>query len=291
MLPRILLKNFRFASDQVPISIFIGLFLVDVLVFSLNLPILITFIYALVAFFPKTMITAWNHHHQHVPTFRNPVLNMVLEVIYGFQTGVLPHGWVLHHNLGHHPNYMKGAKDESSWLTKSGRKMGEVEYTFRVSLMAYVLIARNILKYEAKHGLRFSLGLVLTVGIFAIFWSINPINAVLLFLLPGIGGLFGTVWHTYKHHSGLATDIAEEASWNMMDPFYNLLTGNLGYHTAHHISCGTHWSKLPALHDRISHKIPKTLYREPGFPFPMFKAIATVAAPKWVSSLVSNPTT
>jgi fatty acid desaturase len=266
-------KNFNYYADRGPVTLFLGLFCIDLIVFSLNLPLGINIVYAFIAFFPKAMITAWNHHHQHVSTFKSPVLNMALEVMYAFQTGVLPNGWVLHHNLGHHPNYLKGSEDESAWITRGGRKMGELEYTLRVGCMAYVLIIRNIFRFDFKYGLRFLVGLVLTGLAFYGLWIVNPQSAVVLFLFPAIGALFGTVWFTYKHHAGLYTSMAEEASWNTVDPFYNKLTGNLGYHTAHHISCGTHWSKLPDLHTRIAHKIPSHLYREPGFPFNFFEAV------------------
>ena len=290
MITTFFLKNFRFKADIKPIFIFVSLFALDLGVFFLNLPSLFLAVYSFIMLFPKTMITAWNHHHQHVPTFRNSTLNMFLEVIYGFQTGVLPHGWVLHHNLGHHPNYMKGAKDESAWVTKNGRKMGEVEYTARVGTLAYYEIAKNILKQNRSHGVRFLLGLILTLSCFFLFWQFNAVNAVILFLIPPIFCLYGTVWHTYKHHAGLYTQKAEEACWNMLDPFYNKLTGNLGYHTAHHISCGTHWSKLPELHQKIEPKIPNHLYREPGFPFPLFQTIYRSVSRGQQKPLVDNST-
>lgn len=274
-----LLKSFHYSADQVPVAIFTGFFLLDITVFALDLPLIITLLYAILAFLPKSMITAWNHHHQHVPTFKNSALNMALEVMYAFQTGVLPNGWVLHHNLGHHPNYMKGAEDESAWITRQGRKMGEMEYTLRVGVMAYVLIFRNMARFDAKHGKRFMIGFAITGSIFYALWTLNPAGAFILFFIPAVSALFGTVWFTYKHHAGLHTNIAEEASWNVLDPLYNKLTGNLGYHTAHHISCGTHWSKLPELHERICKKIPKELYREPGFPFNVFQALLPVKKP------------
>ena len=58
-----------------------------------------------------------------------------------------------------------------------------------------------------------------------------------------------------------------------MDRWYNLCTCNLGYHTAHHIQCGRHWSELPQLHEEIKHKIPAHLYREGTFPFNLITKI------------------
>jgi len=45
------------------------------------------------------------------------------------------------------------------------------------------------------------------------------------------------------------------------------LSGNLGYHTAHHYKPGVHWSKLPELHAKIADRIPDDCYLTPGFPF------------------------
>jgi fatty acid desaturase len=75
-----------------------------------------------------------------------------------------------------------------------------------------------------------------------------------------ISSLFFTAWVTYAHHAGLDVDNDFEASYNIMSPVYNLLTGNLGYHTAHHHKQGLHWSRLPALHEKIKDQIPERLF-------------------------------
>ena len=272
---------FRYHADKRPIAIFCGLFGLDVLVFYLDFAAGWLLLYAVLAWLPKTMITAWNHHHQHVPTFFSPILNFGLEVVYSFQTGVLPNGWVLHHNLGHHPNFTKGALDESAWVRPNGRVMQPFEYTVRVSLLSYPLIVRNCFRFAPRYGIRFGLGALASLAVFLFFYLQNPFAAIVLFLIPGVCSIFATVWHTYKHHAGLLTEKEEEASWNMLDPFYNKLTGNLGYHTAHHISCGTHWSRLPDLHAKLQDRIPGHLYRSPGMPFPLFHAIWTSF--KWLT--------
>ena len=64
---------------------------------------------------------------------------------------------------------------------------------------------------------------------------------------------------TYDHHSGLFTDDKYEASRNILGSFYNFSRLNLGYHTAHHIKPGLHWSELPKYHASIEKHIPEAL--------------------------------
>jgi fatty acid desaturase len=59
----------------------------------------------------------------------------------------------------------------------------------------------------------------------------------------------------------LDTDNEFAASRNNLNRFYNVITGNLGYHTAHHHEQGVHWSLLPELHEQIQHKIPADLIK------------------------------
>jgi fatty acid desaturase len=80
-----------------------------------------------------------------------------------------------------------------------------------------------------------------------------------------IVSLIFTAWVTYDHHSGLDTDDPFEASYNNTNRVFNFLTGNLGYHTAHHYRQGLHWSKLPELHEKIKSRIPPELIRNSEF--------------------------
>ena len=52
-----------------------------------------------------------------------------------------------------------------------------------------------------------------------------------------------------------------------MHKWYNILTCSLGYHTAHHMKMGLHWSKLPEYHAKIADKISEEFYVEPCIPF------------------------
>jgi fatty acid desaturase len=96
---------------------------------------------------------------------------------------------------------------------------------------------------------------------------LNWLNTLLLFVFPMIAMLILTARETYRHHTGLDESDPHKASYNITDRWYNFFTCNLGYHTAHHMRCGLHWSQLPQLHAKIEDKIPAHLYLEPGFPF------------------------
>ena len=84
--------------------------------------------------------------------------------------------------------------------------------------------------------------------------------------------LFGTAWATYAHHSGRDTSTHFVASNTVLQPFYNLWTGNLGLHTAHHYKPGIHWAALAQVHADIEAKMPDDAFVEPGAPWRWIQA-------------------
>lgn len=200
-----------------------------------------------------------NHHHQHFNTFHSAWLNRVYELVLSIQTGISPYGWVLHHNLGHHRNYLNQRPhpepDESKWTRKDGSQMGRVEYTIDLVLNHQIDILRVGRRYPKylRAFLLMKIPLWTLLGL-ALYW--NPVNALLIFLIPSFIALCHTSWATYEHHAGFHPTSHYDASVNRTSLIYNYLTCNLGYHTAHHKRPGVHWSLLPKLHDEIEHEIP-----------------------------------
>lgn len=214
----------------------------------------------------KGHICAWNHHHQHLSLLRIGWLNRVLEVVFALQTGVTSHTWVLHHAVGHHVNYLDQAIDESRWKRRNNTTMGVWEYTLVVALTAYPRALSVSKRFPRYRRLFLTMGAV-TLLVLAVLVVIRPLQALFVFALPMVSSLFLTAWATYSHHSGKPTTSHFEACNNIVHRGYNLLTGNLGYHTAHHYKPGLHWSKLPTLHAQIAHRIPDDCYLTPGFPW------------------------
>lgn len=255
---------FRHREDRVPVAVFLAIAATDFAIyFSIDSPWWLLG-YLLLMVLPKGIASAWNHHHQHVPTFRRTWLNRALELVYGLQTGMPTNVWVLHHVLGHHLNYLDQTRDESRWRRADGSTMGELEYTLSTVLTAYpraFAVGRRKPKamrpFLVFGTLTWALAIGLTVA--------RPLAGLCVFLAPMVLSLFFTAWVTYDHHAGLATDSHFEGSFNIMNHWFNRLTGNLGYHTAHHYKQGVHWSRLPELHAEIADRIPAHCYTQSFF--------------------------
>ena len=260
------MRLFRYPEDRLPAVLFFGYFVVDVYLYFKVESFALLVGWVLLGILPKALICSFNHHHQHLPAFRNRTLNRLLEFVFGFQTGIVSNGWVLHHVLGHHRNYLDQTLDESRWKRKDGGGMGVLEYTLSVAFTGYPRAFRVGWDFP-RFQKPFATWSLITLLVLVLLFYYNWLNALLLFFLPMVISLHITAWHTYYHHSGLLTDNKYEASFNILHRWYNRLTGNLGYHTAHHLRPGLHWSRLPQFHSRIADKIPQQLYRLPSLPF------------------------
>ncbi len=252
---------FRHREDRIPVLVITLLTVLDFAAYFILENVWLLLAYWLLMFWPKGVICAWNHHHQHTPTFKNTFLNRTLEQIYALHTGVTSKLWVLHHVLGHHHNYMDQSVDESRWKRKNGKLMQRFEYSINVALTAYYR-GYKVGRDHPKPMKIFLVSTAVTLLLVATLFWFKPLPALFCFILPMISSLLFTAWVTYSHHAGLDVDNIFEASYNNISPIYNLLTGNLGYHTAHHYKQGVHWSRLPELHEKIKDKIPDHLYEK-----------------------------
>jgi len=250
----------RYKADRGPVAFVVTVFILRLAVWALATPLFCVFSVLPLVFLG--MFIAPINHHQHVNSFRASWLNRIYDLALALQSGIGPYGWVLHHNLGHHLNYLNQPPhenaDESHWTRKNGEQMGRVEYSFHLFFHHQFDIFRVGLRHPKY--LRYFLLMKLPLwGLIGIGLWLNPLATVLIFLLPGVLTLLHSAWATYEHHSGLPLDGHHNASRNRTSPLYNALTGNLGLHTAHHKRPGLHWSLLPELHAEIEGEIPDEL--------------------------------
>ena len=254
---------FKVRVDALPVTLVFGLFAVQLWACTLSLPWAALVTFGLLFF--SGSVVAFQHHHNHCPTFHKRYLNDLLDLVMGLQSGITAYAWTLHHNIGHHGNFLEqhpgsgdGPIDASAWTREDGTCMGRWEYvwTNRLRMHAECMAVATKAKMVGRLYKRYRyLSWVITAGLVATFgWS-----AVIVFVvLPQVMALF-TFEATYDHHSGLYTEDPMEASRNITSRLYNITRLNLGYHTAHHLKPGVHWSRLPELHAELAPQIPPAL--------------------------------
>ncbi len=118
------MRFFRFAEDRIPVLLFATYFAADLWVLFTATTWWFPILWWAFGIIPKGWICSWNHHHQHLTFFRVAWANRLLEIMFGFQTGVTSHAWFLHHVVGHHRNYLDQTLDESRWARPDGSIMG-----------------------------------------------------------------------------------------------------------------------------------------------------------------------
>jgi len=252
--------------DCYPISVILSVVVIDIIIWAISPSIWFPIAWSIASLNIKGWICSWNHNHQHYKFFKVAWANRLIELIMGLHTGIVGEAWVLHHTLGHHLNYLDQTKDESAWKTPTGRQMSRLEYTATVAIMAYP-VALRVGQRHPKSRTKLIQNMLLTAAVLGCLLWINWVNTLIIFVIPMVVLLVMTACDTYDHHAGLDVADPYQATYNITDRWYNFFTCNLGYHTAHHLQCGRHWSELPQLHETIKDRIPATLYRKPGFPF------------------------
>ena len=139
--------------------------------------------------------------------------------------------------------------------------MGRLEYSIDLLIHHQIDIVRVGLRHPKylRYYLLMKLPLWTIIGLAL---SYNPVNAILCIMLPGFITLAHTAWVTYDHHAGHYASNHLDASRNNVNPLFNFITCNLGYHTAHHKRPGIHWSLLPEIHAEIEDQIPAEMIQQ-----------------------------
>jgi fatty acid desaturase len=246
----------RHPVDVFPVAVMGAVFAVQLAIFlCVDSPLRVTVAVALL--FPiQVNFAGMCHNHHHLNTFRQRSLNRAFEVMMFLQLGMLPYGYTLHHNIGHHTHYMDPERDPNRWRREDGSTMGPWEFAWVLFLRMYP----TVIRIGRNHPVIFRKFLRMfwvCMAVLASLVAIDPVNALLVFVAPLPPALYLQAQATYYQHAGLFERDPLLASRSALDPLYNLRTGNLGYHTAHHLRPALHWSRLPEFHAEIASRIPR----------------------------------
>jgi fatty acid desaturase len=254
----LLRRVLRHPIDVVPVALILAVLAAQLAIFAgLHDPARVLLAVALL--FPiQVNFAGMCHNHHHLNTFRRPALNRAFEVVMFLQLGMLPYVYTLHHNLGHHRHYLDQARDSNRWRRRDGAIMRSWEFAWVLAVNIYPTACRIGRDHPTIYR-RFRRMACVCAGVVAALLAVDPVNALLVFILPMPIALLMQAQATYYQHAGLKAHDAWHASRSATARFYNFRTFNLGYHTAHHLRPALHWSKLPAFHAAIAADIPREL--------------------------------
>lgn len=246
---------YRYREDIAPSLVILAIFGVQLFTFFFVESLLVVAAIMLGLLSISAMPGSISHNHHHVPTFLRPWMNRWYEVILFLEVGIPPYAWTLHHNLGHHRDYLDQEKDPANWRLADGSVMSRVRYDIVGSLRIYPEIWR-IGRQHPELFRRFKRWSLISLAVLGVFLMLDPVKALLLFVAPMPIMYLGLLDNTYMQHSDLDTDSEFTASRNSTSRLYNFISWNLGYHTAHHMKPHLHWSRLPQWHAQIEQRIP-----------------------------------
>lgn len=206
----------------------------------------------------QAVAIACNHYQHHINVFKVRWLNRVYETVLFLQTGTPPYLITLHHNLGHHPHYLEPELDTLRWQRPEGSPRSLAECLVK-NFAGHFTLTMAIGRRHPRVYQRFKIMTAISLGTLAGLIWLNPAKAMIVFVGPMLLAIFNVARLGYDQHAGLDLSHHLSASRNIESRLYNLVTFNSGYHTAHHVKPGLHWSKLPEFHLELRDRIPEEL--------------------------------
>lgn len=215
-------------------------------------------LYAVVLFL-TVGVSAIHHNHAHHPLWKwnwlNRLSDLWLTLLQGHPT------YVLHvsHNGNHH-RHPHGPDDIARTYRFGGdtnNLLGYLLHPLQAICVLYPYFT-NWLRNMAIRRPQVFWYCMLQYGIVIVLWATLAVvdwrKWLLLVLVPQLHGLHWLLATNYLQHAHADGNSRYNFARNF-DGLLNPLLFNIGYHTAHHLHGGTHWTELPRLHEQYKEKI------------------------------------
>jgi beta-carotene hydroxylase len=207
-------------------------------------------------------VSVMTHNHVHLNMWKNRALNVLTDWWLTVFYGVPIFTWIPTHNRNHHRHNNKVG--DSSLTYRHTEENDLASLLSYPSVSGYYQMKESIVPYMSKlrreDRTTFLLNWLQVVVLFA--WIIAFLvfdwkRAILYVLIPQQVSAFVVMLLNYVQH----VHADEESEYNHSRNFMgaNLFLFNNGYHTAHHMRAGVHWSEIPAEHAKIAHLIDPSL--------------------------------
>jgi beta-carotene hydroxylase len=220
------------------------------------------------------------HNHAHLTIFPTRFASILLGWLCHLSSGVPLDTYRVHHVMSHHRynnRFDSSGRDWSSIFGFRGTRLPDrpVGKAYYVASFPFIAHAETLLWFlraptsKLARGFFVSMAVIGSVSIF-LFW-LNAFGFVTFFLLPWTVLLFGMGYNNYDHHVGCNMTGKYDSANNFVNFYYTVLSFNEGYHVAHHLNPGVHWSLLPNIHDVVE----RGRLSESGEAFPRAQQLIT----------------
>jgi fatty acid desaturase len=220
-------------------------------------------IYAVAAFALIGETNYLLHLHIHRPFSGKPAFNRILDLCLGAATGMSSSNWRIQHLYGHHRGVdlpYRGRlviEDYSAARAMAFSTLSLWETFYSPIVESFHRGILDDVTTPIRYRWAFFEQLLLLLLVAAL--TCWQTRLALIYLLPWyLVTHFITRYVDYLNHCGCdeGSENAFARANNSVSWWFNFTTHNFGYHTAHHIRPGAHWTELPEIHRAIADKIP-----------------------------------
>jgi len=212
------------------------------------------------------------HNHAHVYIFRRRWLNDVLGWMCFLANGVPLEFYEVHHVSNHHRFNQRFDASEQDWSSTFGfsgtrfpdKPINPTYYalTFPVITTCHCLIAL-LRTPTSSRTRRFAISCAVVSISCAVLATMNYKGLLVFVGIPWLAVLLSLGWGNYGHHHKCGMTTPYDTANVNLRLYARLLGFNIGYHVAHHLKPGLHWSELPRFHASIAREIPEERYMRP----------------------------
>ncbi len=195
------------------------------------------------------------HNHMHLGIFRGRRANSLFSVVLSFGFGEPPTGIVTAHNERHHRHcdseldFVRCAQAKARWNW--------------VNFLVFPFVAVRTMMREKDRDLRrwkvarpkLYRQALLERGVF---WAVlllallaDPMSTLIYLAVPWAFGQFCIIGINLLQHQDCDPGSEFDFARNVTGRLANWVFLNSGFHTAHHLRPGLHWSKLPEYHAQV----------------------------------------
>lgn len=200
-----------------------------------------------------------NHNHQHFPVFVPALANRVFGVLLSLATGQPAKAIVAMH-LGNHHAYTSGEHDHvrASIVRSRWNLLNLVTFPF-IAVARFARVKTSELarwrSARPQEYRQLALERWVLYPLLAAALVVRPLDTLAFLLLPYVVAQWGIIAINLVQHDGCDPTSRFNHSRNHVGGTLNWFLFSNGYHTAHHLLPGLHWSELPRLHEQIAGNI------------------------------------